>query len=291
MIAWSRCSRSRARALLPRDHDRDARGRRVRGQVRHLTQLSASFYTPAKTASDLAANAPKNTQTSAVGARGRSPAHPALFLGLRRHDCVTSPTLSLYVLFAIPVIVLPLCAFFGRWCAALPHRAGTRSRTPRLRRRLIGACGPCSLTHTAAARAPAAVRARVRGPSVDAARAVLTGHHLPPRGVSSASSLVRRQDVLTGRHARGLRQFGCWVFAQRATAVSEVGELSRRGTRPSAPEILPSAMSAAHRRGRWRCADAARRNRLRDVRLAIGAADIDVLVTCRSRKAGREGAM
>src|ERR1700754_924219 len=79
----------------------------------HLTKLSSAFFDTAKTGEMVSRLTADTTQIkSAVGASAaRALRNLVLFLGGAGMMVVTSPRLSLFVLAAIPVIVLPLVGF------------------------------------------------------------------------------------------------------------------------------------------------------------------------------------
>lgn len=90
----------------------------------HLTALSPAFFDSARTGEMVSRLTADTTQIkSTVGASASVALRNfVLFLGAAGMMVVTSPKLSCYVLFAIPVIVLPLVAF-GRWVRRLSRGA------------------------------------------------------------------------------------------------------------------------------------------------------------------------
>ena len=100
----------------------------------HLTSLSPAFFDQAKTGEMVSRLTADTTQIkSAVGASvSIALRNLVLFLGGAAMMVVTSPRLSLFVLGAIPVIVLPLVGVRPRGAPALAHRAGYACRRVRL---------------------------------------------------------------------------------------------------------------------------------------------------------------
>src|SRR5499427_10208648 len=90
----------------------------------HLTRLSAGFFDSSRTGEIISRLTADTTQIkSAVGASvSIALRNLLLFFGAATMMLVTSPRLSLFVLAAIPVIVLPLVAF-GRWVRRLSRNA------------------------------------------------------------------------------------------------------------------------------------------------------------------------
>ncbi len=98
----------------------------------HLTRCRRAFFDTAKTGEMISRLTADTTQIkSAVGASvSIALRNLVLFLGGAAMMVVTSPRLSLFVLAAIPVIVLPLVGF-GRAVRSARARRRTRWPTPR----------------------------------------------------------------------------------------------------------------------------------------------------------------
>ncbi|MDB5627079.1 MAG: putative transporter, ATP-binding protein ATPase [Tardiphaga sp.] len=97
----------------------------LRGDVfAHLTSLSPVFFDSARSGELISRLTADTTQIkSAVGASvSIALRNIMLFIGATAMMVVTSPRLSLFVLLAIPLIVLPLVAF-GRWVRRLSRTA------------------------------------------------------------------------------------------------------------------------------------------------------------------------
>ena len=97
----------------------------LRGDVfAHLTSLSPAFFDSARSGELISRLTADTTQIkSAVGASvSIALRNVMLFIGATAMMVVTSPRLSLFVLLAIPLIVLPLVAF-GRWVRRLSRTA------------------------------------------------------------------------------------------------------------------------------------------------------------------------
>ena len=196
----------------------------------HLTLLSASFFDTAKTGELTSRLTADTTQIkSAVGASvSIALRNLVLFLGSATMMVVTSPKLSLYVLLAIPVIVLPLVAF-GRMVRSRSRTAqDTLAEASAYAAELIGAVRTLQAytnERLAGARFQAAVeRAFAAAVQSTQARAVLTAVII---FLASASVVVvlwyGAQDVLAGDITPGrLSQFV--LFA--AFAASGLGQLS-----------------------------------------------------------------
>ena len=90
----------------------------------HLTSLSPAFFDSARSGELISRLTADTTQIkSAVGASvSIALRNVMLFIGATAMMVVTSPRLSLFVLLAIPLIVLPLVAF-GRWVRRLSRTA------------------------------------------------------------------------------------------------------------------------------------------------------------------------
>src|SRR5215813_6757086 len=90
----------------------------------HLTRLSAGFFDSSRTGEIISRLTADTTQIkSAVGASvSIALRNLLLFLGGAAMMVVTSPRLSLFVLGAIPLVVIPLVAF-GRWVRRLSRNA------------------------------------------------------------------------------------------------------------------------------------------------------------------------
>jgi ATP-binding cassette subfamily B protein len=204
----------------------------------HLTLLSASFFDTAKTGELTSRLTADTTQIkSAVGASASvALRNLVLFLGSATMMVVTSPKLSLYVLLAIPVIVLPLVAF-GRMVRSRSRTAqDTLADASAYAAELIGAVRTLQAytnERLAGTRFAAAVeRAFAAAVQSTQARAVLTAVII---FLASASVVVvlwyGAQDVLAGNITPGrLSQFVLFaVFAASGLGqLSEVwGELSQ----------------------------------------------------------------
>jgi ATP-binding cassette subfamily B protein len=241
-------------------------GERVVADVRaavfsHLTQLSASFFDTAKTGELTSRLTADTTQIkSAVGASvSVALRNLVLFLGSATMMVVTSPKLSLYVLLAIPVIVLPLVAF-GRMVRRRSRAAqDTLADASAYAAELIGAVRTLQAytnERLAGTRFQAAVE-RAFGAAVQStqARAILTAIII---FLASASVVVvlwyGAQDVLAGEMTPGrLSQFVLFaVFAASGLGqLSEVwGELSQAaGSAERLAELLaigPQIRAPAH---------------------------------------------
>jgi ATP-binding cassette subfamily B protein len=204
----------------------------------HLTRLSASFFDNAKTGELISRLTADTTQIkSAVGASvSIALRNLVLFLGSATMMVVTSPKLSLYVLLAIPVIVLPLVAF-GRAVRARSRAAqDTLADASAYAAELIGAVRTLQAytnERLAGSRFQAAVgRAFEAAVQSTKARAVLTAVIIFLASASVVVVLwVGAQDVLTGEITPGrLSQFVLFaVFAASGLGqLSEVwGELSQ----------------------------------------------------------------
>ncbi len=97
----------------------------LRGDVfAHLTSLSPAFFDSSRSGELISRLTADTTQIkSAVGASvSIALRNVMLFIGATAMMVVTSPRLSLFVLLAIPLIVLPLVAF-GRWVRRLSRNA------------------------------------------------------------------------------------------------------------------------------------------------------------------------
>ena len=97
----------------------------LRGDVfAHLTSLSPAFFDSSRSGELISRLTADTTQIkSAVGASvSIALRNIMLFIGATAMMVVTSPRLSLFVLLAIPLIVLPLVAF-GRWVRRLSRTA------------------------------------------------------------------------------------------------------------------------------------------------------------------------
>ena len=103
----------------------------------HLTSLSVAYFDQAKTGEMLSRLTADTTQIkSAVGSSvSVALRNLVLFVGATVMMVITSPRLSLFVLVAIPVIVLPLVRLRARDPAALARRAGHARRRLGLCRR------------------------------------------------------------------------------------------------------------------------------------------------------------
>jgi ATP-binding cassette subfamily B protein len=90
----------------------------------HLTSLSPAFFDSARSGELVSRLTADTTQIkSAVGASvSIALRNLMLFIGATTMMVITSPKLSLFVLLAIPVIVIPLVAF-GRWVRRLSRNA------------------------------------------------------------------------------------------------------------------------------------------------------------------------
>src|SRR5882757_5329453 len=90
----------------------------------HLISLSPSFFDAARSGELMSRLTADTTQIkSAVGASlSVAMRNLMLFIGATTMMVITSPRLSLFVLLAIPVIVIPLVAF-GRWVRRLSRNA------------------------------------------------------------------------------------------------------------------------------------------------------------------------
>jgi ATP-binding cassette subfamily B protein len=218
-------------------------GERVVADVRaavfsHLTSLSASFFDAAKTGELTSRLTADTTQIkSAVGSSvSIALRNLVLFLGSATMMVVTSPKLSLYVLLAIPVIVLPLVAF-GRAVRRRSRAAqDTLADASAYAAELIGAMRTLQAytnERLAGARFQEAVeRAFNTAVASTKARAVLTAVIIFLASGSVVVVLwVGAQDVLTGEITPGrLSQFVLFaVFAASGLGqLSEVwGELSQ----------------------------------------------------------------
>jgi ATP-binding cassette subfamily B protein len=230
-------------------------GERVVADVRaavfsHLTSLSAPFFDSAKTGELVSRLTADTTQIkSAVGASvSVALRNLVLFLGSGIMMVVTSPKLSLYVLLAIPVIVLPLVAF-GRMVRSRSRAAqDTLADASAYAAELIGAVRTLQAytnERLASSRFSAAVE-RAFGAAVQStqARAVLTAIVI---FLASGSVVIvlwyGAQDVLAGDMTPGrLSQFVLFaVFAASGLGqLSEVwGELSQAaGSAERLAEIL-----------------------------------------------------
>ena len=104
----------------------------------HLTSLSVAFFDQTKTGEILSRLTADTTQIkSAVGSSvSVALRNIVLFVGATVMMVITSPRLSLFVLIAIPVIVLPLVRLRTRDPAARPRRAGHARRRVGLCRRI-----------------------------------------------------------------------------------------------------------------------------------------------------------
>ena len=111
----------------------------LRGDVfAHLTRLSSAFFDTAKTGEMVSRLTADTTQIkSAVGASvSIALRNSVLFFGGATMMVVTSPRLSLFVLGAIPVIVLPLVGFGRAVRRRGARRAGHAGRCVGLRQRI-----------------------------------------------------------------------------------------------------------------------------------------------------------
>src|SRR5438046_8795254 len=97
---------------------------RRRDLFSHLVSLSPAFFDSARSGELVSWLAADTTQIkSAVGASvSMALRNLMLFIGATTMMVITSPKLSLFVLLAIPVIVIPLVAF-GRWVRRLSRNA------------------------------------------------------------------------------------------------------------------------------------------------------------------------
>ncbi len=197
----------------------------------HLTALSPSFFDRAQTGEMLSRLTADTTQIKAAVGTSISIAlrNLVLFLGASAMMVVTSPKLSLYVLAAIPLIVLPLVGF-GRAVRKRSRAAqDTLAEASAYAAEQIGAVRTVqAFTHerTAQARFRAAVEsAYAAAAGSTGARAALTAIGIFLVFASIVVVLwVGAQDVLAGRMTAGrLSQFV--LFA--AFAAGGLGELSQ----------------------------------------------------------------
>jgi ATP-binding cassette subfamily B protein len=204
----------------------------------HLTELSPAFFDTAKTGEITSRLTADTTQIkSAVGSSvSVALRNIVLFVGSSAMMAVTSPRLSLYVILAIPVIVLPLVAF-GRMVRRRSRTAqDTLAEASAYAAELIGAIRTLqAFTNEALAQsrfAGAVERAFEAARQSTRARAVLTAIIIFLVFGSVVVILwVGAQDVLAGRTTPGtLGQFILYaVFAASGLGqLSEVwGELSQ----------------------------------------------------------------
>jgi ATP-binding cassette, subfamily B, bacterial len=204
----------------------------------HLTELSPAFFDTARTGELTSRLTADTTQIkSAVGSSvSVALRNIVLFVGSSAMMVVTSPRLSLYVILAIPVIVLPLVAF-GRLVRSRSRIAqDTLADASAYAAELIGAIRTLqAFTNEALAQsrfAAAVERAFEAARHSTRARAVLTAVIIFLVFGSVVVILwVGAQDVLTGRTTPGtLGQFILYaVFAASGLGqLSEVwGELSQ----------------------------------------------------------------
>jgi ATP-binding cassette, subfamily B, bacterial len=218
-------------------------GERVVADVRRavfdrLTQLSADFYDTAKSGELISRLTADTTQIkSAVGSSvSVALRNIVLFFGSAAMMVVTSPRLSLFVFFAIPVIVLPLVAF-GRLVRRRSRTAqDTLADASAYAAELIGAVRTLQAftnERLADTRFAAAVeRAYQAAINSTRARAILTAIIIFLASASVVVILwVGAKDVLAGRVTAGtLSQFVLFaVFAASGLGqLSEVwGEISQ----------------------------------------------------------------
>src|SRR5438128_10574719 len=202
----------------------------------HLTALSLAFFDQAKTGEMVSRLTADTTQIKAAVGSAVSVAlrNMALFFGAATMMVVTSPRLSLFVLAAIPVIVLPLYGF-GRSVRRRSRAAqDTLADATAYASELIGAVRVLqAFTNEALARsrfAAAVERAFLAATHSTRARPILTALAIFLVFASVVVVLwVGAQDVLTGRMSAGrLSQFVLYaVFAAAGLGqLSEVwGEL------------------------------------------------------------------
>ena len=211
----------------------------LRGDVfRHIVSLSAAYFDQAKTGELISRLTADTTQIKAAVGASVSIAlrNLVLFIGAAAMMVVTSPRLSVFVLAAIPVIVLPLYGF-GR---AVRRRSRTAQDTladaSAYASELIGAVRVLQAftnEQLAAGRFGAAVeRAFIAARDSTRVRAILTAIAIFLVFSSVVVVLwVGAQDVLSGRMTAGrLSQFVLYaVFAAAGLGqLSEVwGELSQ----------------------------------------------------------------
>jgi ATP-binding cassette, subfamily B, bacterial len=197
----------------------------------HLTELSPAFFDTARTGEITSRLTADTTQIKSAVGTSVSVAlrNLLLFLGSAAMMVVTSPRLSLFVLGAIPVIVLPLVAF-GRMVRARSRSAqDTLAEASAYAAELTGAMRVVQAftnERLAISRFAAAVeRAFLAARSSTRARAVLTAVIIFLVFASVVVILwVGAQDVVAGRMTAGkLSQFVLYaVFAAGA-----LGELSQ----------------------------------------------------------------
>jgi ATP-binding cassette subfamily B protein len=196
----------------------------------HLTELSASFFDTAKIGEITSRLTADTTQIkSAVGsAVSVALRNLVLFIGSSVMMAVTSPRLSLFVILAIPVIVLPLVAF-GRLVRRRSRTAqDTLADASAYAAELVGAMRTLQAsTYEADAKARfggTVERAFAAARSSTRARAVLTAIVIFLVFSSVVAVLwIGAQDVLGGRLSAGtLSQFVLYA----AFAASGLGQLS-----------------------------------------------------------------
>jgi ATP-binding cassette subfamily B protein len=197
----------------------------------HLTRLSAAFFDEAKTGEMVSRLTADTTQIKAAVGASVSVAlrNFALFVGASTMMVVTSPRFSIFVLAAIPVIVLPLVAF-GRAVRRRSRAAqDTLADASAYATEMLGAVRVLqafSNEGLARTRFGAAVeRAYATAVESTRARALLTAFAIFMVSASVVVVLwVGVQDVLTGTITGGrLTQF--LIYA--VLAASALGELSQ----------------------------------------------------------------
>ena len=120
----------------------------------HLISLSPAFFNSARSGELVSRLTADTTQIkSAVGASvSIALRNLMLFIGATTMMVITSPRLSLFVLLAIPVIVIPLVAF-GRWVRRLSRNAqDTLADASAYASELVGAIRTVQAYHQRAAR-------------------------------------------------------------------------------------------------------------------------------------------
>lgn len=245
-------------------------GERVVAEVRsdvfaHMTRLSAAFYDSAKSGEILSRLTADTTQIKAAFGASASLAmrNLIMFLGASVMMVVTSPRLSVIVLAAIPVILVPILGFGRQVRKRSRFAQDTLADASAYASEMLGSVKTLqAFTHEerSAGRYGASVEAAFQAArKAIMARAALTGFAIMVIGASIVAVLwIGASDVFAGRITGGeLSQFLLYsiLAAGSLAALSEVwGELSQAAGLPSAcPNFWTSSRKSMPRRTRSHC--------------------------------------
>lgn len=241
-------------------------GERVVSEVRsdvfaHMTRLSASFYDGAKSGEILSRLTADTTQIKAAFGASASLAmrNLIMFMGAAVMMVVTSPRLSVIVLAAIPVILIPILGFGRQVRKRSRFAQDTLADASAYASEMLGSVKTLqAFTHEdrSAGRYAASVEAAFQAArKAIMARAALTGFAIMVIGASIVAVLwIGASDVFSGRITGGeLSQFLLYsiLAAGSLAALSEVwGELSQAaGAAERLSELLdiePEIAAPAH---------------------------------------------